>query len=246
VRNPWCLDPGAVRAATAAMMASRFPYVTPSGVVGPCGPWSRQQLVDGGYAENTGLGTLADLAPQWMQAVRRHNDAVLEGIAASTSAGTASDTSVTGDLVVPVVIYLDNGSGSDLAPPPVSRQSELLVPPTTMLTAAGKQSDTPALLQRLATIVADDQLSGLGPRLGSGLGLGSRVVVVHESSRPAVEAPLGWVLSASSLHRMDAALAEQGTRSCSGAPQRTRDSLCRSGYASLADLAAWLGRPPTG
>ncbi len=67
------------------------------------------------------------------------------------------------------------------------------------------------------------------------------MVVVHESSRPAVEAPLGWVLSASSIHRMDAALAEQGSRSCTTAPQNTRDGLCRSGYASLADLAAWLG-----
>ncbi len=165
VRNPWCLEPGAVRAATAAMLASRFPYVTPSGVVGPCGSWSRQQLVDGGYAENTGLGTLADLAPQWMQAVRRHNDDVLTAAAAAVTAGAAAS----GDLVVPVVIYLDNGSGSDLAPPPVSRQSELLVPPTTMLTAAGKQSDTPALLQRLAAIVADGQLAtralGLSPRL---------------------------------------------------------------------------------
>jgi hypothetical protein len=51
------------------MLASRFPFVTPSGVVGPCAAQGEQQLVDGGYVENSGLGTIVDLAPQWQSEV---------------------------------------------------------------------------------------------------------------------------------------------------------------------------------
>jgi len=39
---------------TAGMATSRFPYVTPSGGVGPCRGRSGQQLVDGGYIEEPG------------------------------------------------------------------------------------------------------------------------------------------------------------------------------------------------
>ncbi|MGB5953066.1 MAG: hypothetical protein WBG57_11225, partial [Ornithinimicrobium sp.] len=49
-----CVD--RLSASTAAMLAARFPYVTPSGVVGPCGRAPRAQLIDGGYAEGSGVG----------------------------------------------------------------------------------------------------------------------------------------------------------------------------------------------
>lgn len=107
---------GPLVAATAAMLASRFPFVTPSGVVGPCGSNRlTDQLVDGGYVENTGLGTLVDLANQWMPLVQAHNTAQLRSTAKPA-------------LVVPVVIYMDNGTGSDLRPPTIKVTDEVLVP----------------------------------------------------------------------------------------------------------------------
>ncbi len=71
-----------LRASTVALLASRFPYVTPSGVVssgcaaGSTDPAS-QQIVDGGYADNDGIGTVVDLAGQWMPTLRAHNEGVL-------------------------------------------------------------------------------------------------------------------------------------------------------------------------
>ena len=95
--NEHCL--GNVRALTAALLASRFPYVTPSGVVGPCRNLQATQIIDGGYTDNTGLGTIVDLAPMWQQKVRENNDNVLrEG---------------SGELVLPMVVYLENGTGDD-------------------------------------------------------------------------------------------------------------------------------------
>ncbi len=113
---------GDVKASTAAMLASRFPYVTPSGVVGPCGPWTRQQLVDGGYTENSGLGTIVDLASQWQPLVRAQDAAVLAW-ATSTSGQAAAPPST--DFVYPVVVYLDNGIGNDVTPPTQSTTPEL-------------------------------------------------------------------------------------------------------------------------
>ena len=76
--------------ATAALLSARFPTLTPAGRF-PGGASSRGgaqpdcedpspgplQLVDGGYAERTGLGTLSDLAPELMGAVRRWNAAAV-------------------------------------------------------------------------------------------------------------------------------------------------------------------------
>src|SRR5690606_3403555 len=114
-RGPGCL--GELTAATAGMLTARFPYVTPSGVVDSCptdaGELTRQQLVDGGYTENTGLGTIVDLAPEWLSLVREHNTGQLREAAP--------------EIVVPLVVYLDNGSGSDLAAPTRDLTNELLV-----------------------------------------------------------------------------------------------------------------------
>ena len=62
---------GNLRYTTAALLTARFPYVTPSGVVTCPGDDSAQpprppatlQIVDGGYGDNAGVGTLVDLAP---------------------------------------------------------------------------------------------------------------------------------------------------------------------------------------
>lgn len=99
---------------TAVMLSARFPSVTPAGRVPACDTSPVLQLVDGGYAEGSGLGTLNDLAPQIVAALRDHN---------TTATGTRERPHV-----VPVVLYLLNGPGGDVvgAQPPLT--AELFVP----------------------------------------------------------------------------------------------------------------------
>ncbi len=197
---------GSLTAATGTMLASRFPFVTPSGVVGPCAAQDEQQLVDGGYVENSGLGTIVDLAPQWQSEVQRRN-----GEALRLGGPTV-------DLIVPVVMYFDNGTGGDLAARPTPATPEILVPSTTSGRAKAALVDTPALLRNGARLVATSELGGPGGALPADLATeieklrgSSGVVVVQQSTFPAVTAPLGWVLSQQSMDTMDRALGLQAT-----------------------------------
>ncbi len=247
--------------ATAAMLASRFPFVTPSGVVGECGSATERQLVDGGYTENSGLGTLVDLGPHLLDRVRRHNDAALAGTATSPADAT---------VIVPVVVYLDNGVGSDLKLSAGLTKVEALVPSTANKRAGKAQADAPALLTRLQNLVAASALctttagapatcESLRTRIGEVWP--RRVTVAHQRSTLAVGAPLGWVLSAASMTAMDAAVDDQATDTCvppvanpedhpvapdgsatpglldsTGARSRVAtDAVCQRGYGALGD-----------
>ncbi len=202
-----CLGP--VSAATGTMLASRFPFVTPSGVAGPCAGQPEQQLVDGGYVENSGLATIVDLAPSWLREVQRLNSAALAG-------GTGASGSPV-DLIVPVVVYFDNGTGGDLVVDPPAPTSEVLVPSTTTSRAKAALIDTPALLRNSARLIAASSL--FGPTSAPAADLVTQidgwrpkpVVVVRQSTFPAVTAPLGWVLSQESMATMDRALVQQAT-----------------------------------
>ena len=237
-----CLGP--VSAATGTMLASRFPFVTPSGVAGPCVAQPEQQLVDGGYVENSGLATIVDLAPSWLREVQRLNSAALSGATAASASGTTSPI----DLIVPVVMYFDNGTGGDLVVDPPAPTAEILVPSTTTGRAKAALVDTPALLRNSARLAATagmfgpstpppaalvDQIDGWRPK---------PVVVVRQSTFPAVTAPLGWVLSQESMATMDRALAQQATQADpeSADPQISVASVDANG--SLRD-AIRLARP---
>jgi hypothetical protein len=220
-----CLQ--SLRSSTAALLASRFPYVTPSGVMGPCGAWPRQQFVDGGYVENTGISTIIDLAPWWLEQIRQRNEQELR------TAGPI-------ELVVPFVVYLDNGTGSDLAAPTYENTSEFLVPPLTILRSFDGQADTAALLQQAAALVDSERLwsrTAVPAKLASDLQTEldrwrpRPVVVVHQPTVPAVTAPLGWTLSDLSIDTMDRSLLQQADLDC----ETSSDLLCRRGYGSLAD-----------
>ena len=229
-----------VEASTAALLASRFPYVTSAGVVGRCGPWSQQQLVDGGYTENTGIGTIVDLAPQWQQLVRENNREVLSALGNGTPASRP--------FVYPVVVYLDNGYGADVSAA-TKVTSELLIPPTAAMRAGKAQAQPPALLRRAAALVDTSSLCDptvprcisitetLAPR---------RVFVVHPATTPSVTAPLGWVLSDISQTSMNKAMTAQATTGCaapqadpSAEPAAVR-SICADGYGSMQNLVELL------
>jgi hypothetical protein len=106
--------------ATASMLSARFPVVTPGGVIdrsAACGAdegalgddRDRLHLVDGGYAENSGLGLIADIAPD------------LARIVAGYNAEAEVD-------VVPHLVYIQNSPGAYLAPRAQESVPELSVP----------------------------------------------------------------------------------------------------------------------
>ena len=213
------------------MLASRFPYVTPSGVIGPCGKWPRQQFVDGGYVENTGISTIIDLSP----VVARAGPPAQRPRAAAARARSSS--------IVPFVVYLDNGTGSDLAAPTYENTSEFLVPPLTILRSFDGQADTAALLQQAASLVdadrlwnpkpvarrgwlptaltrrADDVATATGDRGSSADGAGG-------------DRPAGLDVVRSE-HRHHGSV--PGPAESSWTARRSSDLLCRRGYGSLAD-----------
>lgn len=128
--------------ATASLLSARFPAVTPSGTIGSgqlheCSR-PRLQMVDGGYAENSGLGLLADTAPGLGEIIRDYNTLrraegeplvvpyiiYIENSPAPVF-GTADDTN---ELMVPLAGYSARGSqtappGLDPALPGVNRQA---------------------------------------------------------------------------------------------------------------------------
>lgn len=248
-------------AATAAMLASRFPYVTPSGVIGGCGLTPQQQLIDGGYTENYGLGTLADLSNQWLGQISNKNAAALR---------TLGQPGVVPEIIVPIVVYMDNGTGSDLSTPTTKNTNELLIPQQGKSTGGTAQSDSPAQLQRLAALVGVQQTGTTSGQKTSALWCTASqaicnevtksardwaprpVIVVHQRTAPAVTAPLGWVLSESSIKTMDEALTEQQNYPCPPPDQEkvikpdnplVNDAVCKRGYGSLFDVISLLRSP---
>lgn len=260
--------------ATAAMLAARFPYVTPTGVV--CGREAdteaeetrgernrTQQIVDGGYLENTGIGTIVDLAPAWLPALRRHNDCVLG--AAASGAHPPPECS-DGTLVVPVLVYLDNGTGADLAAPEPARQMEPVVPLVTGFRARGALSRTDAQLRRAEAAFAVEQLwtvpgsvtrAGTAAASAAGEAPGRlpadaaaavvrawrprAVHLVYQATEPMIAAPLGWVLSTRTTKTLTTALdkAAGGDNPCVHGPD-VPVLLKKKGYRTFAELRCML------
>jgi len=225
---------GTVSAVTAALLTARFPYVTPGGVVGPCThgdvTWPQTQLVDGGYLENSGIATITDLAPDWLAQVRAHNAAVL---------GTSSG----GVIIVPIVVYLANGTTpAARSPRPSPPISELLLPPETLLGGASALGSDATLLQRAdALLSAPGAICPVGSACTAALASYPRVVVVDRAAQPEVSTPLGWVLSPASMGSLDSALAREAATRCTTQAVAQAVPTCAGGYAALGDLLAALG-----
>jgi hypothetical protein len=198
---------GQLRSTTAALLTARFPYVTPSGVVDCHG--TDLQIVDGGYAENFGLGTMVDLAPQLLQEVRTHNTCVLD-----PSAPACADVDAPTTLIAPMLVYLDNGTGSDLAVQPAGLDLEVLVPPLTLLSAKKELYSARSQLARAENLFATDQLWDATATDAAAATTAvdalrrSPVAIIFQATEPQVAGPLGWVLSTASMDSMDSALAD--------------------------------------
>ncbi|MFC5061563.1 hypothetical protein [Actinomycetospora atypica] len=195
------------RWSTAAMLSARFPFVTPAGRTTSCPEQGKApralQLVDGGYAEGSGLGTLADIAPTVMTIVQRHNAAVLGGTLPGRLAGAPNS------VIVPVVVFLDNHFGGDVLAEAPTAAVEAIVP-LEGRSALDVQAGQQAWLQRLAIAVANPCDATEDERCRRAIAAvhasSGGVVTVAPSTQPAVAAPLGWVLSNDSRHYLDYAL----------------------------------------
>jgi hypothetical protein len=228
--------------ATAALLSARFTFISPSGVVDGCRRSQRstaqEQFVDGGYADSSGLATLAGLAPSLTAAVRQYNT--------SAVADARAGQPVT--LVVPVTVYLGNSPQVVPSPTAPGSDPELLVP-VDASAASGDLTTPNALLQQLGQETAADAwlpCPQTGPPSGSppGLGCGTirnaaagtiprQLVLVAPQTVPRVAAPLGWVLSPASRMALDAALLQDATRSCE--PEGTT-VYCPAGTGGLRYL----------
>jgi len=209
--------------ATATLLSARFPTVTPAGrmpVVPPaperCADLPRLQLVDGGYAESSGLGTLADVAPAALQPVLSYN--------ANREAGDP--------VVVPVVLYLEDEPRTEIARDPEQLTPELFVP-LEGRDAGAVQTATSTWLQRAATAWgdpcpedADSDCAGAVDAVHERLTGGA--VVAAPLTRPGVEAPLGWTLSDESRQRLRDGVTQQR--------EDCRED--RGAYACLEELLA--------
>jgi hypothetical protein len=174
---------GGVSAVTAALLSARFPLITPSGALLRCVPTPERAAspsqtpslmlrttyaVDGGYFENSGLLTTLQLWAALEPLVREHNqskDAV---------------------QIVPYIVIADNHYRSTARGANPRRPLETQVP---FRALANDRTWSPAALEQMASVAM-----GRSWTAGSTSPLG-RVVVVAPRKRPAVEAPLGWVLS---------------------------------------------------
>jgi hypothetical protein len=161
--------------ATAAMLSARFPVVTPGGVVDRSALCTGEQgddrdrlhLVDGGYAENSGLGLVADIAPALARLVEAHN--------------TASD----GPDVLPYVVYIQNSPGAYLAPRAQESVPELAVPAAGFATRATQVTPNSWIQRTMASLgMSSDQVviaaAGTSPSVTVPLGWGLSEATVDQ------------------------------------------------------------------
>ena len=219
--------------ATAALLSARFGVVSPDGRIDrdnlppSCAAVPRLQLVDGGYAENSGLGTLSDIASSVVEAAAAHNATVESG-----RSSRRSDT-----WIVPMVMWVSNAPGSDIVRPPADASPSLIVPLETL--SANVAMNAPSRwLQRLSDTIespcagaidGDDVMTACETAMAAAhVCVDSGVAVVAPTSTPTIAAPLGWTLSKMSQDSLqssvDALVAKDPT--CGG----------NIGYGSFADL----------
>jgi hypothetical protein len=155
--------------ATASMLSARFPVVTPGGVIdrsAACGAdegalgddRDRLHLVDGGYAENSGLGLISDIAPDLARIVADHN--------------AEADVDV-----VPHLVYIQNTPGAYLAPRAQESVPELTVPLVGLGTKATQVTPNAWIQRAMAAFdISSDQVviaaAGTEPSVAVPLGWG--------------------------------------------------------------------------
>lgn len=211
-----------LRWSTVALLSARFPFVTPAGRMpvpsgGDCAAGPEAQLVDGGYAEGSGLGALSDLLPEVLRLIEKHNECAAEGSALGCAGAKP---------VVPIVVYLKNDRGFEVDASVEKLAAEALVP-LVGVKAATQQNTEKAWLQRIS-----DQLQTLPKPRACAIELCDRpIAIVSSSTSPTIAAPLGWTLSGASRESLDDAM-DRDQQACSSADQQ---------WSTLGDLLEQIG-----
>lgn len=173
---------GSLSRASAALASARFPYVSPSARLS-CEDKAHKSksftnIVDGGYAENTGAQAVLNL---WYR-VRPFVDAHNRG--------------KTGARIVPVFLNIDNHYSVAKKANPPKRTQELLTPPLTKLRTYGLDG---AGVEQLVEAEFSRPLPGMRTRTcavnGSPSGSTDRYVRIAPTENPGIPAPLAWTLS---------------------------------------------------
>jgi hypothetical protein len=187
-----------IRLSTAALLSSRFPFVSPAGrlVAADCAPAgssieSVKYVVDGGYVDNTGGMAIANMVP------------TLDRLVAAQNRGIQRH----GHCVVPFLVQIDNG-GENPAAPGGTPEIDGYSAPLQAIAAASSQSRD-ARVKALAagefsrplqhTTTGGDVIT---VKL-DGEPVLNRYARVFPFAEPALDAPLGWVLSQASMELLD-------------------------------------------
>jgi hypothetical protein len=160
-----------LRLSTAALLAARFPFVSPTGALPVCGaPGRFTYLVDGGLVESSGAspvtGMLRDLLPR-IQAYNRDSSH---------------------PCVQPVVVQLDNDYEMLSVTDPPSRPRELLAPVMGLGRSGERGAAARQQLAQLGNAMKDLAGCSAAPDLPTYLH-------VRPTAHPGTQAPLGWSLS---------------------------------------------------
>ena len=216
-----------IRLSTAGLLAARFPFVTPSGVISRCGGTDfavADQIIDGGYSENSGIDTLNSALTQLMPAVRGQN------LAAVQAAGQGPVT-----FVVPMVVFLHNTVDTSAPLAKAAKASpEVAIPPLGALDAKFN-AKTSTLLARASAITASWAPAGAGltPADQKGIEVAyPRTMTVAPQQEPQMALPLGWAFSNATEKSLDRALNNylgcmRTLTNPSCAPARAFDQLAR-------------------
>jgi hypothetical protein len=185
-----CAPDNDVRLSTAALLSARFPYVSPSGRLLSCpGPDPQRAInvVDGGYGENTGAGSVLELWQSMRPLIDEYNGDPQHGA-----------------CIVPAMLQIQSGYGPS-ADVPSTGQGELSVPPKGILHAPNGFTVWQRNAAQLAVL---DPL----PFTGSATEDARRGVyaLVYPYAHPGAEAPLGWTLSDEARSDLRSQLSAEG------------------------------------
>ena len=182
-----------IKISTAIMLSARFPVITPSGRIGGglanCDEDPNQAfVVDGGYLDGSGAGTITEL---W-----RRIEVFVDEFNNSSSA-----------CVVPFLIQIDNGYENPSASVQGASPTEVLVPLQSIFNSqfgrianereqAAIEFDRPLLLSGSPVTVYTPE----------GIEITSRYARLTTRAHPGIQAPLGWTLSDASFDDLRAQL----------------------------------------
>jgi len=212
-----------VALSTAAGMSARFPLVSLAGRIAAdpqreCAGTKDGAVfvVDGGYLEGSGAGTLLDSWEVLSPLVEQYN------------------TSGTGSCVVPFMLHIDNGyespsvSGNEAVPREFAVPLLAALNSSSGITAA--RAEAALAFEHSFTIAGSDVALGLRTA-GNPAPVVSRYVRLVTRAHPGVQAPLGWTLSQASIDdlRNQLAIAENAAALAEVRTWLDGDMVCLGG-----------------